>query len=261
MSIATGRTGGFLSWLRGLFGVLHRNEKSPAIAKTLGIINKMIDDLEVNRKKMEERYSDLSRKAKEAASRGDKKSQEIFLNEVEEILRYMGLIDHAIHSLTQIKLRLETMMEVGDTLDQMPVIMGQLARLREMLAPLAPDVLQHMSELEREVANIITSTSIPDVYKANKLERNKEATSSIDYASLLEELRPPRETPKRIPVYANNMNRVSIRVIKKWLLEEIMRTNGFLDIDAFTRKYCVPKQVVLEALNQLSEEGRIIIKR
>ncbi len=257
-TISSSPFGGPFSWLAKLFG-FHRDKKSPAIMKTLHLLTRMIDDLEVSRRRMEDRYKDLAKKARDAALRGDRDNHNIFLNEMGEISKFIALVIHAKKSLMQIKLRLETMVEMGDTLDQLPEIMAELNHLKPLLARVTPDLLDRMTELEKSVANIVSATSIPNIYGSVK----PVASEQVDYN--LSELLPPNKPPVEARAASTSKplftNRVSIQTIKNWLLEEIMITNGFLDIEAFTRKYKVPKEAVLEALNALSEEGRIVIKK
>ncbi|MCD6488550.1 MAG: hypothetical protein J7K21_04930 [Desulfurococcales archaeon] len=260
MSIATykGSFGGPLGWLARLFRG-RKSDKSPALIKTLHLLNKMIEDIEVTRKRMEDRYNDLAKKARDAALHGDKDNHNIFINEMEEISKFIALVIHAKKSMMQIKLRLETMLEMGDTLDQLPEIMTELTNLKPLLARITPELVDRMVELEKQVVSIMSATSIPPVYgKAKPSNHVKTSATTLN----VKELMPPKTVPQpKAVAIARNVNKVSLSTIKKWLLEEIMITSGFLDIDAFTRKYGVTKQIVLEALNELHEEGRIIIKR
>ncbi|RLG83289.1 MAG: hypothetical protein DRO40_05090 [Thermoprotei archaeon] len=248
--------GGPFSWVLRLFG-FKRDVRSPAIMKTVQLLNKMIGDLEVTRKKMEDRYDDLERKAREAALKGDRDNHNIFINEMSEISKFIALVIQAKKSLMQIKLRLETMLDMGNTLDMFPDIISELSTLKPLLARITPDLLDKMTELEKSVINIMSSTSLPNLY--GKVEPKKEsAVQKID----LNELLPPNTVPAK-PATARQAlraSRVSLTVIKKWLLEEIRLTNGFIQLESFARKYGVPKEAILEALHELSDEGKIVIK-
>ena len=257
MSVSTYQPrGGPFSWVLRLFG-FKRDVRSPAIMKTVQLLNKMIGDLEVTRKRMEDRYDDLERKAREAALKGDRDNHNIFINEMSEISKFIALVIQAKKSLMQIKLRLETMLDMGNTLDMFPDIISELSTLKPLLARITPDLLDKMTELEKSVINIMSSTSLPNLY--GKVEPKKESTvQKID----LNELLPPNTVPAR-PTTARQAlraSRVSLTVIKKWLLEEIRLTNGFIQLESFARKYGVPKEAVLEALHELSDEGKIVIK-
>jgi len=257
MSVSTYQPrGGPFSWVLRLFG-FKGDARSPAIMKTVQLLNKMISDLEVTRKRMEDRYDDLERKAREAALKGDKDNHNIFINEMSEISKFIALVIQAKKSLMQIKLRLETMLDMGNTLDMFPDIISELSTLKPLLARITPDLLDKMTELEKSVINIMSSTSLPNLY--GKVEPKKESTvQKID----LNELLPPNTVPARQATarQALRASRVSLTVIKKWLLEEIRLTNGFIQLESFARKYGVPKEAVLEALHELSDEGKIVIK-
>lgn len=257
MSVSTYQPrGGPFSWVLRLFG-FRRDIRSPAIMKTVQLLNRMISDLEVTRRRMEDRYDDLERKAREAALKGDKDNHNIFINEMSEISKFIALVIQAKKSLMQIKLRLETMLDMGNTLDMLPDIISELSTLKPLLARITPDLLDKMTELEKSVINIMSSTSLPNLY--GKVEPKKETvTQKID----LKELLPPNNIPTKtaIATQALRASRVSLTVIKKWLLEEIRLTNGFIQLESFARKYGVPKEAVIEALHELSDEGKIVIK-
>lgn len=257
MSVSTYQPrGGPFSWVLRLFG-FKRDARSPAIMKTVQLLNRMISDLEVTRRRMEDRYNDLERKAREAALKGDKDNHNIFINEMSEISKFIALVIQAKKSLMQIKLRLETMLDMGNTLDMLPEIISELSTLKPLLARITPDLLDKMTELEKSVINIMSSTSLPNLY--GKVEPKKETvTRKID----LKELLPPNNIPTKTAIATQEFraSRVSLTVIKKWLLEEIRLTNGFIQLESFARKYGVPKEAVIEALHELSDEGKIIIK-
>lgn len=246
-------------WGLGIFGRLFRGRKSSKasmLTRMIYILDRIVDDLDASRKRMEDRYNDLAKKAKAAALKGDKESHNIFLNEMDEVSKFIALIVHAKKYVLQIKLRLETMLEIGESIEQLPAIMSELSNLKPVLAKVTPYVVEKISEFERLAAEILASTSIPSVYGKVRPE-NKGEGSTIN----IEELLPPKNMPSRQSTQGVRYNRVSLSLIKKWLLEEISLTNGFLIIDDFVRKYGVSKEAVLEALRQLHEEGKILIRK
>ncbi len=254
MSVLIQSRGGPFSWILRLF---KRDSRSPAMIRTVQLLERMIGDLEITRKRMEDRYNDLERKARDAAIKGDRDHHNIFINEMKEISKFIALVIQAKKSLMQIKLRLETMLDMGNTLDMFPDIISELNTLKPLLARITPDLVDKMAELEKSVINIMTSTSLPNLY--GKAKPKKE---TMDQHIGIEELIPPNDVPipRKTYVQVARMNRVSMDVVKKWLLEEIRITNGFIQLEAFSRKYGVPKEAVIDALHQLSREGKIIIK-
>ncbi len=256
----SGSIGNPLGWLIRVLG-FRRDNRTPALMKTLHLLDRMIKDLDATYNRMEKRYEDLSRKAKDAALRGDRDNHNIFINEMNEISKFLALVFHAKKSLTQIKIRLETMVEMGDTFDLLPEILAEISNLKPLLARVTPDILDKMTELEKSVASILSETSIPNLYGTIKPKKTETTTNK---AINLEELLPPKkpiETRVALSTGYRVGSNISKSVVKKWLLEEIMITNGFLDIEAFVRKYNVSKEIVLEALSELSREGRIVLKR
>ncbi len=254
-------SGGLLGWITRVFR-FRRQTASPAIVKTVQLLNRMIGDLEVTRKRMDERYNDLARKARDAALKNDRDNYNIFYNEMSEIAKFISLVVHAKKSLMQIKLRLETMLEMGNALDAFPDIISELNTLKPLLARITPSLVDKMAELERNVISIMSSTSLPSLYGSSKPKELAEVSreGKLDLSELL----PPKEPVFTVKSVAEKTavktTKVTLTVIKKWLLEEIRLTGGFIQVEAFSRKYGVPKDSVIEALRELSEEGKIIIK-
>jgi len=255
-------------WLARIFRG-RKDNRATALTKMVYILDKIIEDLDASRRRMEDRYNDLAKKARSAALRGDKESHNIFLNEMDEVSKFIALIVHAKKYVLQIKLRLETMLDMGEAMDQLPTIMAELNNIKPVLAKVTPFVVEKITEFEKLVSEILVSTSVPSFYGKVKPRENAKTdttTMSIEVKELLPPKTPPKpartvqvsyvQTPRQ-----SRVNRVSLSIIKKWLLEEISMANGFLIIDDFVRKYGVSKEAVLEALRQLHEEGKIVIKR
>lgn len=268
MSIsASYSTWGLFGWLARIFSP-RRDGRSPAMIRTLHIINKVLEEIEITRKRMEERYSDLAKKAKEAAIKGDKDHHEILLVEMDEVSKLIALMEHAKKSVFQIRLRLETMLEMGNTFDQLPEIMNVISDLKPILARITPELMERMSELEKEVSSIMASTSIPPVYGRARPKEVEVDSISNELKNELKDLLPPRNESNKYTLddsaakveVSRRRNNVDINVVKKWLLDEIKLSNGFLDIESFTRKYGVDKKTVLKILNMLYEEGKIVFK-
>lgn len=267
MSIsASYSTWGLLGWLARIFSP-KKDGRSLAMIRTLHIINKVLEEIEITRKRMEERYSDLAKKAKEAATKGDKDHHEILLVEMDEVSKLIALMEHAKKSVFQIRLRLETMLEMGNTFDQLPEIMSVISDLKPILARITPELMERMTELEKEVSSIMASTSIPPVYGRAKPKELDSISSEL--RNELKDLLPPHNESSKCTLNNNvvmmevprRRSNVDINIVKKWLLDEIRSSNGFLDIESFTRKYGVDKKTVLETLNKLYEEGKIVFKQ
>lgn len=260
-----GRSLGWFSWFARLFSS-RKDERSPAIIRTLHTIAKVLEEIDITRKRMESRYSDLAKKAKDAALKGDKDHHKILLVEMDEVSKLIALMVHAKKSIYQIKLRLETMLEMGNTFDQLPEVMETISSLKPLLAKVTPDLMEKMAELEKQVSSIMATTTLPPVY--GKVVPKKTANGSPEE---LKELLPPQENerlekeavavgyaPGGSTIYSNN---VDLETIKKWLLDEIRITNGFIDLDMFSKKYGVDRSKVIKALNSLYEEGKIVFRK
>lgn len=242
MSTTTSTLPSFINWFTKVFGI-GRRDRPEELARMIAILEGMIGELDVTRKKVEDRQSYLVGKARDAGLKGDKESQQIYIAELEEISKLLSIVLQAKRFLLQVKLRLETVVEMSDVLRTIPEVLSTLQPLKPMLARIAPDMVEKVSELEKIAINIVSSTGLPNIY--GKTLPKEEVDTAVKKMEL-EELSPPTNVP--------------IEVIKAWLIEEVRSLNGIINLDIVSKKYNVSKEQVVLALKELEREGKILIK-
>ncbi|MEM1533312.1 MAG: hypothetical protein QW369_01395 [Desulfurococcaceae archaeon] len=241
MSTTTSTLPSFINWFTKVFSI-GRRDRPEELAKMIAILEGMIGELDVTRKKVEDRQSYLVGKARDAGLKGDKESQQIYIAELEEIGKLLSIVIQAKRFLLQVKLRLETVVEMSDVLRTIPEVLSTLQPLKPMLARIAPDMVEKVSELEKIAINIVSSTGLPNIYGKTLPKEEVDVVKKME----LEDLSPPTNVP--------------MEVIKAWLIEEVKSLNGIINLDIVSKKYNVSKEQVMLALKELEREGRILIK-
>ncbi len=241
MSAATSTLPSFINWFTKVFGI-GRRDRPEELAKMIAILEGMISELDVTRRKVEDRQSYLVGKARDSGLKGDKESQQIYIAELEEIGKLLSIVLQAKRFLLQVKLRLETVVEMSDVLRTIPEVLSTLQPLKPMLARIAPDMVEKISELEKIAINIVSSTGLPNIYGKALAKEEVDAVKKME----LEELSPPTNVP--------------MEVVKAWLIEEVKSLNGIINLDMVSKKYNISKEQVILALKELEREGKILIR-
>ncbi len=241
MSAATSTLPSFINWFTKIFSI-GRRDRPEELAKMIAILEGMISELDVTRRRVEDRQSYLVGKARDAGLKGDRDSQQIYMAELEEIGKLLSIVLQAKRFLLQVKLRLETVVEMSDVLRTIPEVLSTLQPLKPMLARVAPDMVEKISELEKIAINIVSSTGLPNIYGKASANREGDIVKKVE----LEELAPPTNVP--------------MEVVKAWLIEEVKSLNGIVNLDVVSKKYNISKEQVILALKELEREGRILIK-
>ncbi|MCS7128260.1 MAG: hypothetical protein N3E36_03670 [Sulfolobales archaeon] len=241
MSTTASTLPSFINWFTKVLGI-GRRDRPEELARMIAILDGMIGELDVTRKKVEDRQSYLVGKARDAGLKGDKESQQIYIAELEEIGKLLSIVLQAKRFLLQVKLRLETVVEMSDVLRTIPEVLSTLQPLKPMLARIAPDMVEKISELEKIAINIVSSTGLPNIYGKASPKEEVDIVKKME----LEELSPPTNVP--------------MEVIKAWLIEEVKSLNGIINLDIVSKKYNVSKEQIILALKELEREGRILIK-
>ncbi len=258
-----------------IFGLFSK-PKDPitrSIYDAVSLLDKMIAQIDVTYKSLENIHEENSRKAKIFSSEGKKNYEKIFLEELKHIEGLMIMMEKVKMDLMRVKVRLETLTHVEQPMRILPEVIQELQAIRPQVEKIAPELTMYLLEVERKVSSIMSTSNIAETFQtATNLGAFKENVPT-KLPPLPPESTPvptppePVSTPARnvVRVTAHNSsyqtNNVPLSIVKNWVLNEIMNNGGILDIQAFTKKYKVPKNIVFKALIKLEQEGRIKVSR
>ena len=260
--------------VRGLFSRIFgfRSSSDPireTIAEAIAQIDRILLNIEGTINNLKEMRAEHSRKAEMFASQGKDEYQKIFLDELEHISKLLSVFNYVQMYLTRVKIRLKTLTHVEEPLRHLPGIIQELEMIKPEIEKVAPDLVTSVMEIERKVSSLISSTNLTNYPLPGIHDSSQINTSSKQVKQARKTLPPlpPEGDPVR-PVQLvmtpekklANM-RVSIDLVKAWLIEEIRSTGGILDISSFCKKYGVTRSQVFMALQMLEREGKIKLSR
>lgn len=274
MSLA--QRGPGISRLFGRIFGLFSKPKDPvtrSIYDAVSLLDRMIAQIEVTYKSLENIHEENSRKAKIFASEGKKNYEKIFLEELKHISGLMAMMEKVKMDLMRVKVRLETLTHVEQPMRILPEVIQELQAIRPQVEKIAPELTMYLLEVERKVSSIMSTSNIAETFESatslGAFRENVPANLPPLPPETTPVTKPPEQasTPARSVVRVNVHNNsyqasnVPLSIVKNWVLNEIMNNGGILDVQAFTRKYKVPKSLVFKALIKLEQEGRVKISR
>lgn len=181
-------------------GIVRDDLVKPKIAKTIKEIESHRKELENMRAKLEQRRRSLFDTTVKAMAARDRAKAEVYANEWAE-LRKVGKVVYASElALTQVVLRLESIVDVGDVMSRMSTAFKVLRRVNKTVQGLVPSIDQASDEINNALTetmaemghvspsislNIRTETGEELVEQARRLaeERAEEMKRSLSAAS------------------------------------------------------------------------------
>ena len=249
---------GVLGLVRNIFHG-HGDERSRALMQAAAMLDGLLGEMDVTLRKMEDRYRELARKAEEALNARRRDEYEGFMQEMDEVAKYMSVLQAIKQSVFKVKLRIDTIVNMGGGFENLAVAIRELHAIRQVIEPIVPELTESLVKIERQVSQVLASSSLPDSFAQQRRD------GGLAEESAIEDLFPPHMKPSRLNVSARPraaaaVAEVDMRLVKKWLLHELS-VNPVFEIRAFCEKYNVPRPVVLRALRELEEEGYIRLQR
>jgi len=261
--------------VRGLFSRIFgfRSSSDPirkTIAEAIAQIDRMLLDIEGTINNLKEMQEDHTRKAEMFARQGKNEYERIFLDELDHIGKLLTIFNLVHMDLVRVKVRLKTLTHVEEPLKHLPEIIQELEMIKPKIEKIAPDLAMAVMEIERKVSSIMTSTNLinPPLAGINTSQGSSNAVRKTVSKKALPPLPPETEPPAtiqapvaRVRATSTMSSKVSVDLIKTWLIEEIKSTGGVLDISTFCKKYGVTRSQVFMALQMLEREGKIKLSR
>ena len=259
--------------VRGLFSRIFgfRSNSDPirkTIAEAIAQIDRMLLDIEGTMNNLKEMQEEHTRKAEMFARQGKNEYERIFLDELDHIGKLLTIFNLVHMDLVRVRVRLKTLTHVEEPLKHLPEIIQELEMIKPKIEKIAPDLAMAVMEIEKKVSSIMTSTNLinPPLAGINTPQSSSTTVKKTGSRKALPPL-PPETEPfptmkaPTVRVGATTGSKVSVDLIKTWLIEEIKSTGGVLDISTFCKKYGVTRSQVFMALQMLEREGKIKLSR
>ncbi len=219
-------------------------------------IEKAISSLNVHIERLNNKYKEMIARSRqyfdrcvEAIQSKDDEKAKIYASEMAEIKKLAGIILHSQLVLLQVKIRLESIIELGEALTLIKPLSAMLQNSMAEIADVAPEASENLRNLMVMVDEFVSSSGVyeePDIMKPDSI--------SEEVSFVLEEAR--RVAAERIRQSfpeAPQLTDVE-KTIYNYVIE---REEEELELDLLASELNLDAQTVSEALKSLHRKGLI----
>lgn len=229
------------------------------------------DRLDEGMRRLRERDKELYEKVVRAQIEGDIAKATIYAQEISDIRKIIKIIYTAYLAIEKVRIKLDTVKELqGVSLVLLP-IMKVLNQLKDQIRGVSPEVAMALDSITSSVNSIAIETGVlsektvvPTVVdeEAQKILNETKSMAENKLKELLPELPyPPSDVPRRQPIEIRQQEiKPKRKVTENDLLDYIKQTNGFLDIEHFSKLYNVEKDEIMDLLKSLANKGLVALE-
>jgi len=233
-----------LEWSDGVSFPIDKIEQS--LAKLRVQIEKM-DNIYRTLKERDKRFLDI---CIEALSTRDADKASIYAEEIVEMRKMAKKILHGQLVLEQVKVRLETLEEVGDVVGELLPFTSVINEIRGQLAGFMPEAASSLDDLNVHIGSIIAATATPEsVSQSMSTEIDEEAKRILEEASNAAAQKVSESFPE-IPCIS----------IERMVFDYAKANPEAFKIPICANELSLTEDQVKEALNSLVEKGLIVIE-
>ncbi|KYH37565.1 MAG: hypothetical protein AYL29_005660 [Candidatus Bathyarchaeota archaeon B24] len=246
-------------------------------------IVKAIYSLQVQRDKLEHTLNKLQRRDRQVFERcigahlsNDLAHAVLYANECAEIRKMAKLVISAQLSLERVILRLETVKEFGDIMNQLTPVLGIVREVGKRLSGIMPEVSSELDRVHRLLNQTVLETGIPESVETPQALSN-EAKRIMEEASVIAEQKIRERFPELpkiaeplaegalnvtvapSPVVVARPVSLTVREIDEEVFNYIVKNQGRISVRKCALELKLSPEDVKKALDRLREKGRIRI--
>lgn len=246
-------------------------------------IVKAMYSLQVQRDKLEHTLNRLQRRDRQVFERcigahlsNDVAHAVLYANECAEIRKMAKLVISAQLSLERVILRLETVKEFGDIMNQLTPVLGIVREVGNRLSGIMPEVSSELDKVHRLLNQTVLETGIPESMErsqalSNEAKRIMEEASAIAEQKIREKFpelpkiaEPLTEGTLNVtvapsPVVVARPVSLTVRNIDEEVFNYIVENQGKISVRKCALELKLSPEEVRKALDRLREKGRIRI--
>lgn len=247
-----------------------------------------MDKLDETLNRLRDRDKELLEKTVKAYITKDFARATIYANEVAELRKMAKIVLASRLALERVKVRLETIRELGDVAAVMAPIIPILRGLKSQLAGIIPEISVELEEITNSMNSMlmelgqVTSTALSSpmlTEEARKvlLEAQALAEEKIkeNFPKIPPEIKvtiperrigvPLPEPTTSAPIRPATTRpitqiRLSPKILEEKVLEYIRAHRGFIDVNDCAQMFGVSREDILKALKVLEKKGKIKLK-
>jgi len=220
------------------------------LENSLSILNAQIERLRLRYSEMEAKSKEYFEKVVECLVSMDEERAKIYAEEIVEIRRLAEIVKKSQLLLLQVKIRLETIIEITEVIGLIVPLTSLLTEVEDELKPIAPEIVQNLHELSVCIEEFTATTVYNKLEPVNYGELSKEAEKI-----LLEAQRNAVEIVKnRFPdIPALNENEIKIYAY-------ISKNGGEIDLKKCSEELKLDVREIKSILASLEEKGLIEVE-
>lgn len=217
-------------------------------------LEKSLSELNAQIMKLRSKYDEVTAKSKEyfeqvveALISGDEERASIYAEEIAEIKRLASILVKTQLVLEQVKLRLETILEVSEVIGLVVPLLSLIAEVGDEVAEVAPDTAKNLQELAAYIENFSNVSSINELRVNIVQEMDEEARKILEEAQ--------KAAAERVRQSFPDVPKLSEE--EKLVYAYISSTNSEIDLKKCARELGIDVKQVKEILEKLEEKGLI----
>lgn len=217
-------------------------------------LEQSLNQLNAQIMKLKSKYQEMMNKSKEyfeqvveAMMSGDEDRASIYAEEIAEIRKLANMIMKTQLLLEQVKLRLETIIEVSELIGLVVPLLSLIAEVEDEVSGVAPEAASNLHELASYIQNFAETTSM--INPAQPLQEEL----SEDVKKVLEEAR--KAAAEKIKESFPDVPKLSEE--EKLVFSYISKSGSEIDLRKCAKELGIDARQVKQILEKLEEKGLI----
>ncbi|MCD6341535.1 MAG: hypothetical protein J7L83_01580 [Thaumarchaeota archaeon] len=224
-----------------------REEVRLKLEESLSQLNAQILKLKTKYEEMMARSKEYFDQVVEALISGDEGRASIYAEEIAEIKRLAGIVVKTQLVLEQVKLRLETILEVSELMGLVIPLLSLIAEVEDEVAGVAPEAAKNLHELVTYIEDFTGSSTVSD-FDVNITEE-----LSGEVKNILEEAQ--KAAAERVKQAFPDVPKLSEE--EKLVYYYVSKTDSEIDLKKCARELGIDAKQVKEILERLEKKGLI----
>ncbi|MCD6592160.1 MAG: hypothetical protein J7K78_04005 [Thaumarchaeota archaeon] len=224
-----------------------REEIKLRLEQSLNQLNAQIMKLKSKYQEMMNRSKEYFEQVVEAMMSGDEDRASIYAEEIAEIRKLANMIMKTQLLLEQVKLRLETIIEVSELIGLVVPLLSLIAEVEDEVSGVAPEAASNLHELASYIQNFTETTSM--INPAQPLQEEL----SEDVKKVLEEAR--KAAAEKIKESFPDVPKLSEE--EKLVFSYISKSGSEIDLRKCAKELGIDARQVKQILEKLEEKGLI----
>ncbi|MEM3065710.1 MAG: hypothetical protein QXI81_00025 [Nitrososphaerota archaeon] len=222
------------------------------IEDSLTNLSVQVDKLRMRYQNMVSRSKEYFEKCIEALVARDNERAKMYAIEIAEIKRLADIVMRCSLVLEQIKVRLETILELGEIMGLMVPLTSIIEAVEKEVSLVVPEASKNLKELVESIEDFTTSSSVyVDTVPMGDVEINKDAESVLEEAKRIAAEQVKKSFPE-VPVLTEEE-----RVVYSY----IMKCGEELDVAKCASELGLDVSQVKVTINSLQEKGLIEVQK